>query len=128
MRSIPAAGILVADEEVPEQFLNDFRDLSAFPHDRVEDIFGKAVEVLAQAGARELLRKQGQRVNAALVEASVVGCMRRISGGNMITVAETTRALTSLIEDQDVIRSLSSGTTSEESVNLRLAAATRHLT
>ncbi len=110
-----------------KKFLNDFlgdhRDLSHFPEDEVSDLFRRSTSSLSEAGAREVVRRAGQRVNAALVEAVVVACMSRAAAGEGMSKGEIAHALDNVGSDSDLLQASASGTTSEDNVRRRLAGA-----
>jgi len=103
--------------------LGDHRDLSRFPANEVAELFQLATVALANAGAREVLRRTGQRVNAALVEAVVVACMRRAADGGDLSEASIRSALAIIAADSTLAASAAAATTTEENVRRRLEIA-----
>jgi len=103
--------------------LGDHRDLSRFPSIEVAELFQRATVALANAGAREVLRRTGQRVNAALVEAVVVACMRRAADGGDLSEIDIRSALATIAADSTLAASAAAATTTEENVRRRLEIA-----
>ena len=110
------------------KFISDHRDLTRFPVESTSALFKDATQALADEGARQQLRRQGQRINAALLETVVIGCMRLGAERGGLDNDIIANALRALIDDQDVIRASAAGTTNEENVRLRLARATTAFT
>lgn len=107
------------------KFLRDHRDLHNFPVEELKSLFLKATDALSSAGARSILRRQGARINSALLEAVVIGCMRRASYGGSLERESVVRGLRKVISDEDLVRAAGSRTTDDENVRLRLTNATR---
>lgn len=120
---------LRADEYAPplKRFLNDFlgshRDLSQFPAAEVRRLFQTATGALADADARAVLRRSGQRINAALVEAVVVAAMRRAAEGLDMAEGLLRPRLTEVVSDSSLISASSAGTTNEDNVRVRMRKA-----
>lgn len=108
-------------------FMNDHRMLDTFPTDRVRELFTQATEALEAAGARDAVRRVGQRVNAALLESVVVGYMDRLADGAALDQASLKDALTAINQDPNLQSASASSTTSEENVRARLVGVGRHL-
>jgi Protein of unknown function DUF262 len=104
-------------------FISDHRNLSGFPTDEMKRLFVESTAALSKANARQHLRRQGQRINATLLETVVVGCMRRAASGDALDQAAIERGIQAIIDDQDLVRSTLANTTNEESVRLRLMRA-----
>jgi Protein of unknown function DUF262 len=104
-------------------FINEHRNLDSYPGDEVKTHFETSTQALASANARQVLRRQGQRVNAALLETVVIGCMQRADSGLELDHTSIERGLQIVTDDVDLIRSASSQTTNEENVRVRLNAA-----
>jgi hypothetical protein len=107
------------------KFRRDHRDLTGLHAVTVRDLFDQATMLLSQAGARDVLRRQGQRVNTALLEASVIACMKLLDLNPSATVDEVKAGLSRLVGDVDISRVTSAGTTNEETVRKRLAIAAK---
>ncbi|WP_407688242.1 DUF262 domain-containing protein [Mycobacterium sp. HUMS_1102779] len=107
------------------KFLRDHRNLSGLHADTIKGLFGQATTLLSEAGARDVLRRQGQRVNTALLEASVIACMKLLAANPSASVDEVRIGLSRLVGDVDTPRVTSSGTTNEETVRKRLAIAAK---
>lgn len=110
-----------------KKFLNDFlgdhRDLTKLPSREVRETFVQATEALAAVDARQALRRAGQRVNAALLEAVVVASMRRASGGGDMSPAAIGAALSALTLDDEITRATTVSTATEENLKSRLEVA-----
>lgn len=115
-----------------KKFLNDFmrdhRDLAKFPVAQVTSLFTLATTALSEAGARQVLRRTGQRVNAALVEAVVVAGMRRVATGSELTATEMEQALRRIAADASLAGASAAATTTEDNVRRRLTIATAAFT
>lgn len=107
------------------KFISDHRNLQNFPTSELTELFQSATNVLSKAGAREAIRRQGQRVNAALLEAVVVACMQRIADGLESSTDKISACLQRVISDPELVKATIAGTTYEENVRLRLANAKR---
>lgn len=103
------------------QFMNDHRDLSAFPRDEADTLFRRAVSEIEEAGGRDSLRRSGQRVNAALVETVVAVYMTLLKSGTSLTPEQLSAALSILSQDSTLESASSSSTTTEENVRIRIA-------
>jgi len=114
-----------------KKFLNDFmgdhRDLSKLNTQELVDLFHRAADALAQAGARGLLRRAGQRVNAALLEAVFVAAMRRASSGQEMAPERLADAIRQIVDSQDMQAATSGSTSNEDFLRRRLDLATRAL-
>jgi len=110
-----------------KKFLNDFladhRDLTKFPDEKVGALFRESTQALADSGARSVLRRAGQRINAALVEAVVIACMRRLSKGGDLEGETMVRALEIISNDKELASATASGTTFEDNVRRRIQRA-----
>lgn len=107
-----------------KKFLNDFvgdhRDLSKLNTQELTDLFHRAADALAEAGVRSLIRRAGQRINAALLESVFVAAMRRVAAGRDMPPDGIAGAVQELVESREM-QSLASGSTStEDSVRRRL--------
>ena len=107
------------------KFLRDYRNLAGLHGDTIRGLFSRATTLLSEAGARDVLRRQGQRVNTALLEASVIACMKLLVVNPDATVDEIKAGLGRLVGDVDISRVTSAGTTNEETVRKRLAIAAK---
>lgn len=105
-------------------FLGDHRDVSKLPVEAISEIFRNSTMALSVAGAREVLRRTGQRINAALTEAVVVACMRRAASGADLSVEEIKKALAKIAGSKDLLARSAAATTTEDNVRQRLAIAT----
>lgn len=120
---------LRVDEYTPplKRFLNDFlgshRDLAQFPTEEIRRLFRSATDALADADARSALRRSGQRINAALVEAVVVAAMRRSAQGLDMTEGLLQPRLVEVVSDSSLISASSAGTTNEDNVRVRMRKA-----
>lgn len=114
-----------------KKFLNDFmgdhRDLSKLNTQELVDLFQRAADSLAQAGARGLLRRAGQRVNAALLEAVFVAAMRRAASGKEMAPEKLSAAIRLIVESKDMQAAASGSTSNEEFLRRRLDLATSAL-
>lgn len=110
-----------------KKFLNDFlgdhRDLSKLPASDISRLFSDATTALADANARQVLRRSGQRVNAAVLESVVVAMMRRVVRGGDTSVPAISGALNKFITNPEVARSTTISTATEENLHSRLNAA-----
>lgn len=110
-----------------KKFLNDFladhRNLTKLPRDEIERLFRDSTQALADSGTREVLRRAGSRINAALLESVVVAAMRRLADGGSLDAATMARANAAIIDDQVLARATASGTTFEANVKTRLQRA-----
>jgi hypothetical protein len=93
--------------------------------EELSSLFKTAAQALAEADARSVLRRSGQRVNVALLEAVVVAAMRRVARGANMEVDQINAALEALLADPDISRSTTTTTANEDNVRVRLDAATR---
>lgn len=111
-----------------KKFLNDFlgdhRDLTKLPAPDLERLFKTATAALSEAGARQMLRRAGQRVNAALLEAVVVAAMRRAASGKDMSQEPIASALDVMASDPRMARATTTGTANEENLKSRLDIAT----
>lgn len=111
-----------------KKFLNDFmrdhRDLSRLPVQDLARLFEQATSALSQAGARQVLRRSGQRINAALVEAVVVASMRRAVDQKDMSAEAIERGLRVVADDRALAASTAAATTTEENTRTRLVNAT----
>lgn len=109
-------------------FLNDFiaehRDMRRLPADSLRKLFETATNALASADARAHLRRSGQRVNAALLEAVVVAAMQRAARQKDMSSSKIEAALTDLSSRDDLEAAISGSTATEENVKTRLDLAT----
>lgn len=108
-------------------FMSDHRMLETLPHERIKSLFTEATDALESAGARDAVRRAGQRVNAALIESVVVGYMRRLADGAPLEPKQLREALAAIGDDAEVQTASASGTTSEENVRARLSGVGRIL-
>lgn len=110
-----------------KKFLNDFlgdhRDLTRLPTSEIRKVFVEATEALAAVDARQALRRAGQRVNAALLEAVVVASMRRASAGGDMGPGAIQAALSALTSDDEITRATTVSTATEENLKSRLEVA-----
>lgn len=106
-------------------FMGDHRTLENFPSERIRELFTEAIEALEAVGARNAVRRAGQRVNAALLEAVVVGYMRRVADGAALEPGQLAAALAAIGKDPDLQAASASSTTNEESVRARLVGVSR---
>lgn len=110
-----------------KKFLNDFlgdhRDLAKLPVAELTHLFSEATTALSEADARNVLRRSGQRINAALLEAVVVAAMRRAAKSRDMSAVAIRQALTELISNPDISRSTTISTATEENLRSRLEAA-----
>lgn len=110
-----------------KKFLNDFmgdhRDLARLDAPDLRRIFSTAVAALAAAGARELLRRSGQRVNAALVEAVVVAAMKHVASGGELPAASAATALRNIVESREMQAATAGSTSTEDNLRSRLDLA-----
>lgn len=107
------------------KFIGDHRHLQNLPSEQLSDLFQSATLALSEGGAREALRRQGQRVNSALLEAVVIACMQRIADGSDVTPDVIARSLGRVVNDPELSRATYAGTSHEENVRLRLSSAKR---
>lgn len=111
-----------------KKFLNDFlgthRDLSKLPAAEIEENFTRAVDALADAGGRSLLRPPGQRLNVAVLDAVVVAAMRRAATSGPLDVDATRDSLTRLLSSRSLEASTTTQTDTDENVRTRLKVAT----
>jgi hypothetical protein len=114
-----------------KKFLNDFmgdhRDLTKLDAGELKRLFKQAAAGLSQAGAREVVRRSGQRINAALVEAVMVAAMRRVAAGGALSQPEASAALRELVDSREMQAATAGSTGTEENVRLRLELATAAL-
>jgi hypothetical protein len=110
-----------------KKFLNDFlgdhRDLTKLPVEEIRGVFVQATEALAAVDARQTLRRAGQRVNAALLEAVVIAAMRRAGAGGDMGAAAIGAALSALARDDEITRATTVSTANEENLKSRLEVA-----
>ena len=109
------------------KFMGDHRELENLNTETVQDLFVRATDALDAADARSLLRRVGQRVNSALLEATVVGVMNALARGKEFTPERLREAAESIASDPVMISASTSSTTSEENVRRRLAVAEARL-
>jgi len=111
-----------------KKFLNDFlgthRDLRKLPAEELEDYFKRAVTAVANAGGRTYLRRPGQRLNVAVMDAVVVGAMRRVQSHGELPVEVATAALEELFSSRALESSTTTQTDADENVRTRLKVAT----
>jgi hypothetical protein len=107
------------------KFLSDHRSLSDFPRDEIEKLFTTACHALSDADARTSVRRAGQRINVAFLEAVIVGYMRMIAAGRNLKSEQIKTALTSLTSDEEMARTTAAATTTNESVRTRFTKAER---
>lgn len=111
-----------------KKFLNDFlgdhRDLTKLNADELTRLFRASANALSQAGARALLRRAGQRVNAALLEAVFVAAMRRANSGADMSAEAIAPRLQAVIDDPEMQGAIYGSTSNEENVRTRLELAT----
>jgi hypothetical protein len=105
-------------------FLGDHRDLRKLQVPALRRLFEEATESLVAADARTYLRRSGQRVNAALLEAVVVAAMRRVAGGRDMSPAPVGSALEVLVADKRLSAAISGSTATEDNLRTRLELAT----
>lgn len=110
-----------------KKFLNDFlgdhRELTKLQSRDLSRLFEVATNALAAADARDALRRAGQRINAALLEAVIVAAMRRAAAGASMAPGDIAAALAKLVADPEVAKSTTVSTASEENLRKRLDAA-----
>lgn len=110
-----------------KKFLNDFlgdhRDLSKLPAADLERLFKTATAALSATNARQALRRAGQRVNAALLEAVVVAAMRRAASGKDMSKPAIATSLDTLASDASMARATTTSTATEENLRSRLEIA-----
>lgn len=109
------------------KFMGDHRELENVNTDAVRELFVRATVALDAADARSLLRRVGQRVNSALLEAVVVGVMNAIARGVVPNIDRLRAAAETIAADPVMIAASTSSTTSEENVRRRLAVAESRL-
>jgi hypothetical protein len=111
-----------------KKFLNDFlgdhRDLTKLDAVELQRLFAAATASLSKAGARHQLRRSGQRVNAALVEAVVVAAMRRAASGASMDSDEIAARLGGLVDSKEMDAAIGGATANEENLRTRLEIAT----
>lgn len=105
------------------KFMGDHRELENLDVEGVKQLFVRATSALEAADARSLLRRVGQRVNSALLEAAVVGVMNSLARGVDLDVEQLRRAAEGIALDPVMIAASTSSTTSEENVRRRLSVA-----
>lgn len=114
-----------------KKFLNDFvadhRDLTKLKSEELVRLFESAADSLAAVGARSYLRRAGQRVNAALLEAVFVAAMRRVAAGRDMSPELITKAIRNLLENKKLPAVISGSTSNEENLSRRLDLATTAL-
>lgn len=107
------------------RFLSDHRQLTSYPTERNSELFRVATQALSDGGARQILRRQGQRINIALLESVIVACMHRAEGAKDLSPETIGRGLLAIGSDAALARATSSATTNEDSVESRLQIAAR---
>ena len=111
-----------------KKFLNDFlgdhRDLSRLPETELQRLFAVATQALSDADARQFLRRSGQRINAAMLEAVVVAAMRRAAKQGDMSREAIDGALQQLIADPHIAQATTISTATEENLRTRLEVAT----
>jgi len=105
------------------RFISDHRYLNDYPTDEIKKLFEESTRALADANARQVLRRQGQRINAALLETVVIGCMQRTANGLGLERQAVEAGLQAVSDDTALILSATAGTTGEENVQRRLTGA-----
>ncbi len=114
-----------------KKFLNDFvadhRDLTKLKSEELVRLFESAADSLAAVGARSYLRRAGQRVNAALLEAVFGSAMRRVAAGRDMSPELITKAIRNLLENKKLPAVISGSTSNEENLSRRLDLATTAL-
>ena len=110
-----------------KKFLNDFvadhRNLERLDVRRVRHVFVTAVEHLDAAGARQAVRRAGARINAAMLEAVTYAAMHAVNDGRELSTESVTKALGSLMSDDNMEASVSGSTATEDNVRRRLQLA-----
>ena len=110
-----------------KKFLNDFladhRDLTKLPREDIERLFRESTQALAQYGTRDVLRRAGSRINAALLESVVIAAMRRLANGSVLDAETMSRANNAIINDMVLANATYSGTTFAANVQTRLQRA-----
>lgn len=110
-----------------KKFLNDYlgdnRYLESYDTDRIQATFMMATIELARADARNFLRRSGQRVNAALLEAVVVAVMLRVHRGEEVTTERIREGLETVIADKTLMAATAVNTSAEDNVATRLTHA-----
>ncbi|WP_193046807.1 DUF262 domain-containing protein [Mycolicibacterium baixiangningiae] len=106
-------------------FMSDHRTLTTFPISDIREAFEGAAVALNAAGVRDAIRRTGQRVNAALLEAVMVGYMRILESGEPLSTQRLSAALIRIGQDRELQMSSASSTTSEENVRARINGVTR---
>lgn len=111
-----------------KQFLNkymsDHREMTNFRADATRALFTIAANDLNQAGVRDYVRRRGQRVNVALLEAVMSVYMTRLENGLHPKEGSLPDVLSQLASDRELGAAVSSGTTTEENVKTRLRRVT----
>lgn len=105
------------------KFMGDHRELTDVDTEKTREIFEKATQLLEAADARAFLRRAGQRVNSALLEAVVVGVMNVLTSGRTVDPDQLRAAVEEIAADPVMVAASTSSTTTEENVRRRLAAA-----
>jgi hypothetical protein len=106
-------------------FMSDHRNLDNLPADRIRSLFTETADALAEADARDALRRVGQRVNASLLESVFVGYMRRLEDGPPLNSEQLRSALMTIGKDRTLQAASRSSTTTEENVRARLSGVAR---
>lgn len=113
-----------------KKFLNDFaannRDCSNLQTERLEQLFRRACRELLNASGPSAFRHLSRQVNVALIEAIMVGLMRRLEAGEPKPTADAIRqSLAQMITDSKFLESITRATADEESVKYRIALTTK---
>lgn len=111
-------------------FVADYRESDwSLTTDLLEERFGAASELLAEAVGRDGFIIKGYQINAALTEAIFVGMMRRLDDGpdDEIDLDATKEAVERIRANDDLIEAVSRATADPESVRTRLSKATAEL-
>ncbi|QGJ68652.1 DUF262 domain-containing protein [Planctomycetales bacterium 10988] len=110
-----------------KEFLNRFaaryRTLDATTAQDYSDLFGSTVSLIRSAvGDRAFKTKSA--INAALYDAVMVGVARRLESGPVSDGPGLKTRYETLLKDEEFIHAISSGTTDESNVKVRLSKAT----
>ncbi|MEU9805140.1 DUF262 domain-containing protein [Mycobacterium sp. NPDC050853] len=118
-----------ADEYVRplKRFLNHFvssnRVDAALIVDEAEDLFARAARLINEGPGTSALRRRARQINVAQTDAVFIGLMRAVRQRDF-TPDMVTSAVERIRQDEALDKTMTTGTSSEESVHTRLAAAT----
>lgn len=110
-----------------KKFLNDFladnRELETGLAAEWSRVFAAATAALSAAGARRSIRRPGQRLNAALVEAVLVAVMRKVAADETPDPSQLERGLATLLASPAMTAVTGGATANEENLRTRLQLA-----